>query len=76
MTKIAILCIDDEPTILSTLERELQKILGYEYLIETTECPEEALELLSELLEEQYEIPLVICDYIMPRLKGEQLSSG
>ncbi|MBD0341175.1 MAG: PAS domain S-box protein, partial [Microcoleus sp. Co-bin12] len=34
---------------------------------------EEALELLSELLAEQYEVPVVISDQIMPNMKGDEL---
>jgi signal transduction histidine kinase len=47
--------------------------LGDEYLIETAAGSEEALELLEELLDEQYEVPLVISDYLMPHLKGDEL---
>lgn len=73
MSKLVILCVDDEQTILDSLEIELKKSLGNEYLIETAESGEEALELMGELLKEQYEVPLVISDYIMPALKGDEL---
>ena len=73
MSKPVIICVDDEQTILDSLEVELQKALGDEYLIETAQSSEEALQLLSELLEEQYEVPLVIADYLMPDIKGDEL---
>lgn len=73
MNKPIIICVDDEQTILDSLEIELQKTLGDEYLIETAAGSEEALELLEELLDEQYEVPLVISDYLMPHLKGDEL---
>ena len=73
MSKPVIICVDDEQTILNSLEVELQKALGDEYLIETAQSSEEALQLLSELLEEQYEVPLVIADYLMPDIKGDEL---
>ena len=73
MNKFVIICVDDEQTILDSLEIELKKFLGNEYLIETAEGGEEALELLEELLEEQYEVPLVISDHIMPGIKGDEL---
>jgi PAS domain S-box-containing protein len=73
MSKPVIICVDDEQTILDSLEVELQKALGDEYLIETAQSSEEALQLLSELLEEQYEVPLVIADYLMPHIKGDEL---
>jgi signal transduction histidine kinase len=47
--------------------------LGDEYLIETAAGSEEALELLEELLDEQYEVPVVISDYLMPYIKGDEL---
>src|SRR5919202_463142 len=73
MNKPVILCVDDEATVLESLEIELSKALGDEYLIEIAEGGEEALELLEELLEEEQEIALVISDYIMPKMKGDEL---
>ncbi|MBD2128982.1 response regulator [Microcoleus sp. ZQ-A2] len=73
MKKPIIICVDDEQTILDSLEIELEKSLGDEYLIETAAGSEEALELLEELLDEQYEVPVVISDYLMPYIKGDEL---
>ena len=73
MKKPVIICVDDEPTILDSLEIDLLKAFEDKYLIETAESGEEALELLSELLAEQYEVPLVISDHIMPNMKGDEL---
>ena len=68
-----IICVDDEQTILDSLKTELKQTLSDQYLIEIAQSGEEALELAEELLEEQYEIPLVISDYIMPNMKGDEL---
>lgn len=73
MKKPVIICVDDEQTILDSLEIDLLKAFEDKYLIETAQSGEEALELLSELLAEQYEVPLVICDHIMPNMKGDEL---
>lgn len=73
MSKPVIICVDDEPTILDSLKIQLKKAIGDEYLIETAEGGEDALELLAELLEDEYEIALVISDYIMPDIKGDEL---
>ena len=35
MTKPAIICVDDEPTILDSLEIQLRKSFSNDYLIET-----------------------------------------
>lgn len=73
MSKSVIICVDDEMTILDSLEISIKKALGNEYIIETASSGEEALELLQELLEEEYEIPLVISDHLMPHMKGDKL---
>lgn len=73
MKKPVIICVDDEPTILDSLEIDLLKAFEDKYLIETAESGEEALELLSELLAENYEVPLIISDHIMPNMKGDEL---
>lgn len=73
MKKPIILCVDDETTILDSLKIELKAILGNDYLIETAECGSDALDLIEELVADNYQIPLVISDYIMPDLKGDEL---
>ncbi|MFP5269091.1 PAS domain S-box protein [Coleofasciculus sp.] len=73
MTKQVIICVDDEKTVLRSLKAELKEALGKNYLIEIAEAAEEGLELIKELLEDNYEIPLVISDHIMPGMKGDEL---
>jgi len=73
MNKPIIICVDDEQTVLDSLKMALKKATENEYLIETALGAEEALELLSELLEDEYEVVLVISDYIMPGMKGDEL---
>lgn len=69
----AIICVDDEQTILATLKEQLKFNLESNCAIEVAESGEEALELLEELIKEGVEIPLVISDQIMPGLKGDEL---
>ncbi|OQY54099.1 MAG: hypothetical protein B6247_12825, partial [Candidatus Parabeggiatoa sp. nov. 2] len=73
MSKQVIVCVDDEPTILDSLEIELKKTVDDEYIIEMAENAEEALEVCEELLENEHEIALVISDCIMPGMKGDEL---
>ncbi|MDM8558196.1 response regulator [Candidatus Parabeggiatoa sp. HSG14] len=73
MNKLAILCVDDEQTMLNSLKTALKRILGEGYLIETIEDAQEALAVLDELWQDGYEIPIVISDYIMPNMKGDEL---
>ena len=71
--KLAIICVDDEPTILSSLGEQLKRNLGHEYDIELVSNGREAIALCAELIAEGIEIPLVISDQIMPGMTGEQL---
>src|SRR5919199_267664 len=73
MSNPVVICVDDELTILDILEIQLRKSLGTEYLIETAVGGEEALELVEELLADRYEVALVITDYIMPDMRGDEL---
>lgn len=73
MTKPVIICIDDEPAVLESLKIELKRALGNECTIETAEGGEDALELFQEMLEDQAEVALVLADYVMPGIKGDEL---
>ena len=73
MTRLTIICVDDEQTILQSLKIEIKRTFRDQYIIETADSAEEALELVQELLEDNYEIPLVISDYMMPHIKGDEL---
>ena len=73
MSKPVIVCVDDEPSVLESLKIELKRVLNDTCLIETAEGGEEALELIKELQEEEYEVALVLADYIMPDIKGDEL---
>ena len=71
--KKVILCIDDEMAILQSLKAELKSIFNKDYLIEISEDGYDALELVQDLLEDDYEISLVISDYLMPQMKGDEI---
>jgi len=73
MKKPVIVCIDDEPAVLNSLKIELKRALGNECIIETAEGGVDALELVRELQEENTEVALVLSDYIMPDIKGDEL---
>ncbi|MBD2179759.1 response regulator [Planktothrix sp. FACHB-1355] len=73
MSKGAIICIDDERVVLVSLRDQLNNHLLSEFDIELAENGEEALEILAELQADDIEIPLIICDQIMPGIKGDEL---
>jgi two-component system, sensor histidine kinase and response regulator len=71
MPKPVVICVDDEPTVLESLKIDLKRILGDSCLIETAEDGSEALELFEELQQsDEYEVALVLADYIMHRLSA------
>ena len=67
-----ILCVDDEPMILKSLKIELLQSYGDSYLIETAESAEEALEILEEFELTKTDTLLVISDWLMPNMKGDE----
>ena len=74
MSKPVVICVDDELMVLESLKIDLKRILGEACLIETAESGEEALELIEEYQQrEEYEVALVVADYIMPGLRGDRL---
>ena len=73
MTNPVILCIDYERFVLDSLKTELKEEFGGKFTITIAETPEEAIEIFMELIHEKIEIPLIISDYIMPNIKGDEL---
>ena len=72
MSKPAILCVDDEVVILESLEIELRKAFADSYLYEFAESANEALELVEELMAEQVKILVIVSDWLMPGMKGDE----
>ncbi|MCG8537712.1 MAG: response regulator [Pseudomonadales bacterium] len=72
MTKPYILCVDDERTILMSLRAQLRHWYKDKYNIEIAESAEEGLELIKELLDEGEQIAVVISDWLMPGMKGDE----
>lgn len=71
--RLVVLCVDDEETVLESLELELRSRLPEECILELAQSGQEALELSQEYTEKGSEIALVLCDYIMPNLKGDEV---
>ncbi len=66
-----ILCVDDEKAILDTLLRQLSQALGNEVVVEIAEGAEEAWELIEEY-SDQYNLAVVISDWLMPVTRGDK----
>ncbi len=72
-TRAAILCVDDERVILDSLEMQLANYFGEEYLLEFMESAEEALEVIEELEKSGVQVLVLISDWLMPGMKGDEL---
>ena len=71
--KPVILCIDDEDIILASLKNELRNYFAGSHEILFAESGEEALEIVSEGLENNSDFAVVITDYQMPIMRGDEL---
>lgn len=73
MSKAVILCVDDERIVLDSLRTQLSSSFGNNYIYEAAEDAEEALDLIQELSEEDVSIVVIISDWLMPGMKGDEL---
>ncbi len=72
MSKPAILCVDDEKVVLQSLRTQLKEAFGDAYIYELAEDADEALEVINELSEEGISISLIVSDWLMPGMKGDE----
>lgn len=73
MTRYSVIVIDDEPIVVNSLKFQLQRHFGAEMEIETAYSAAEGLELIQHAIQNHEVIPLVICDFLMPGMKGDEL---
>ena len=72
MFNSAILCVDDEVVILDSLKEQLKRRFGDRYIYEMAESAEEAWEVIEELQEEEINILVIVSDWLMPGIKGDE----
>jgi len=72
MSKPIILCVDDEKVVLKSLKTQLKSAFGNTYIYEIAETPADALELLDEFNDDEVSIILIISDWLMPGMKGDE----
>ncbi len=72
MSKSAILCVDDEPVVLDSLKIQLKNEFHDKYLYEFAESAIEALEVVEELHAENINILVIVSDWLMPGMKGDE----
>lgn len=72
MSKPVILCVDDERVVLESLKTQLKSAFGKAYSYEIAEDADEALELIQELGEESIPVIIIVSDWLMPGMKGDE----
>jgi YesN/AraC family two-component response regulator len=74
MNPIAILCIDDDRIMLQALAHQISTFLHEDVIIEVAESGKEGLEVINELIDDKYTIPVVISDQMMPGMTGVEFA--
>ncbi|MFZ0088980.1 MAG: FAD-dependent oxidoreductase [Solirubrobacteraceae bacterium] len=69
----AILAVDDEPSVLAAVARDLRRGFGDRYRILRAGSGQEALDLLSELRRRGDPLAMVVADQRMPGMEGTEL---
>lgn len=72
MEKGLLLCVDDEVIVLTALKDQLRRAFRSEFVIEVAESAEEGLELLEELSEHGHKVLVIVSDWLMPGMKGDE----
>jgi len=67
-----IVCVDDEQAVLDQLSAQLTRRFGATHRVECAESAEEAIQLIDEVFAAGDEVELVICDQVMPKMKGDR----
>jgi DNA-binding NtrC family response regulator len=70
--KRAILCVDDEVIILLSLMQELRMAFGPRFVYEQAMSAEGAFRIMDELQAEGVRVVLIITDWLMPGMKGDE----
>ena len=72
MKNEAILCVDDEAIILMAMKRELKAHFKERYKFETALDAGEGLRIIDALARDGVEVVMVITDWLMPGMKGDE----
>lgn len=72
MSRKAILCVDDEEMVLTSLKDQLRTHFKDRYEYEFAESADEAFEVVEELNEEGLELLIIVSDWLMPGMKGDE----
>lgn len=69
MSQVFILVLEDEPEVRAAIVRDLEPFAG-RFGIEATEDAAEARELIAELNDAGHAVGLILCDHLLPGMRG------
>ena len=72
MSNAAIICVDDEASILKVLKEQLKRCFGNQYIYEVAQSAEEAWMVIDELEQEGIKILTIVSDWLMPNVRGDE----
>ncbi|MDX1959681.1 MAG: response regulator [Leptospiraceae bacterium] len=67
------ICVDDEESVLISLKEQLRNSFGDSFAYETAESADEVLEILEETENPDETIVMIVSDWLMPGMKGDEL---
>lgn len=70
----AILSVDDDPLVLSSLMQQLERHFADEFVLEFAQSAEEGLQVIGFLDEDGIELVIIISDFIMPGMNGDEFA--
>ena len=76
MAKPMILCVDDEAVVLNSLKIQLKNAFLDDYVYELAESADEAWEIIQELHDEEIDLIVIVSDWLMPGVKGDEFLIG
>lgn len=71
----AILCVDDEAIIALALKQELRQHFKDRFIYEIANSASAALDVIAELTKDEVSLIVVISDWLMPGMKGDEFLS-
>jgi DNA-binding NtrC family response regulator len=75
MSSKAILCVDDEAIIVMSIKQELKAHFKERFIYETALNAREALTIIDELNADGVRLILIISDWLMPGMKGDEFAA-
>jgi CheY-like chemotaxis protein len=72
MFETAILCVDDEKLVLDSLRIQLSRHFSSRHQLEFAQDAKEGLDVIGDLADDGIKTVLVISDWMMPGMKGDE----